>query len=75
MLKKAADNTAEDYSLVMATNFESVFHLCQLAHPLLKAADAGSIINISSVVGIIALDDFVLCSAAKGTSKKNYMYE
>ena len=65
MYKQATDHTAEDYSSVMAINFEPVFHLCQLAHPLLKAMGTGSIINISSVCGTIAQDGSVLYSAIK----------
>jgi len=72
--KQAADHTAEDYSSVMATNFESVFHLCQLAHPLLKATGAGSIINISSIAGTIAVSSTLLYAATKGTTKKNYIH-
>ena len=33
--------TGEEFASVMATNFESAFHLSQLAHPILKAASAG----------------------------------
>jgi len=50
MYKQATDHTAEDFSSLMAINFESAFHLCQLAHTLLKAMGAGGIINISSVL-------------------------
>jgi len=38
----------------MGTNFESSFHLCQLAHPLLKASGYGSIVFISSTAGFKA---------------------
>ncbi|XP_020267140.1 tropinone reductase homolog At5g06060-like [Asparagus officinalis] len=64
--KKAVDSTAEEYMSIMATNFESAFHLCQLAYPLLKSSGAGSIVNISSVYGQIAADDVTLYSATKG---------
>ena len=43
----------------MGTNFESSYHLCQLAHPLLKASGYGSIVFISSIAGLKALP---LCS-------------
>lgn len=66
ILKQTDDYTLEDYSFIMATNFESLFHLCQLAHPLLKASGAGSITNISSVAGSFAIDDMTLYSATKG---------
>ncbi|ONK68271.1 uncharacterized protein A4U43_C05F9510 [Asparagus officinalis] len=58
--------TSEDFSFLMATNFESAFHLCQLAHPLLKASGRGSIVNISSILGKVAVDSAALYSATKG---------
>ncbi|KAB1225869.1 hypothetical protein CJ030_MR1G027860 [Morella rubra] len=47
--KTTIDYTAEDFSFLMSTNLESVFHLCQLAYPLLKASGSGSIVFVSSV--------------------------
>lgn len=64
--KPTLDCKSEEYSFLMATNFESVFHLCQLAHPLLKASGMGSIVNISSMCGVIAIDDLAIYSATKG---------
>ncbi|QCE11778.1 tropine dehydrogenase [Vigna unguiculata] len=52
--KNIIDYTAEDVSNLMGTNFESSFHLCQLAHPLLKASGYGSIVFISSTAGFKA---------------------
>lgn len=66
MFKQTVDYTGEDCSRLMATNFESVFHLCQLAHPLLKASGKGSIINISSICGVVAMDGVSVYSALKG---------
>jgi len=59
----------------MATNFESAFHLSQLAHPLLKASGAGSIVFISSIAGIFAFPNASLYSATKGkwTSKTPFL--
>lgn len=50
----------------MNTNFESVYHLCQLAHPLLKASGAGSIVLISSVAGVVAISSGSVYAATKG---------
>ncbi|GAY35711.1 hypothetical protein CUMW_283300 [Citrus unshiu] len=36
--KEATEFTMEDFSTIMTTNFESAYHLSQLAHPLLKAS-------------------------------------
>lgn len=66
MFKQTVDYTAEDCSHLMATNFESAFHLCQLAHPLLKASGKGSIVNISSICGVVAMDCVSVYSAIKG---------
>ncbi|KDO52384.1 hypothetical protein CISIN_1g024752mg [Citrus sinensis] len=53
--KETTEFTEEDFSTVMTTNFESAYHLSQLAHPLLKSAGNGNIIFISSVAGVIAI--------------------
>ncbi|KAK8949740.1 hypothetical protein KSP39_PZI005399 [Platanthera zijinensis] len=53
-IKQALDLTAEDCSSIILTNFESVFHLSQLAHPLLKASGGGTVIVLSSVTGLVA---------------------
>ncbi|CAI0472491.1 unnamed protein product [Linum tenue] len=55
ILKKCLDWSPEDYSSVMATNLVAPFHLCQLAHPLLKASGRGSIVFISSTAGLLAI--------------------
>lgn len=60
-------HTAEDFSFIMTANFESAYHLSQLAHPLLKASGAASIIFMSSVCGLVSVSGDVLYSATKGT--------
>ncbi|CAA2971036.1 tropinone reductase homolog [Olea europaea subsp. europaea] len=65
-LKQATDYTAEDFSLIMGTNFEASYHLCQLAHPFLKAAGSGSIVFISSVGGLMSVPSASLYAASKG---------
>ncbi|KAI5321894.1 PREDICTED: tropinone reductase [Prunus dulcis] len=64
--KPTTEFTAEDYTFLMSTNLESAYHLCQLAHPLLKASGAGSIVFLSSVAGVISLEVGSIYSAAKG---------
>ncbi|OEL18042.1 Tropinone reductase-like protein [Dichanthelium oligosanthes] len=51
--KPTTEFSAEEYSFVMATNLESAYHLCQIAHPLLKSSGSGSIVFISSVCGVL----------------------
>ncbi|PRQ37964.1 putative oxidoreductase [Rosa chinensis] len=53
--KPTTEYAAEDYSFIMSTNLESTYHLCQLAHPLLKDSGAGNIILLSSVAGVVSL--------------------
>ncbi|GAB4831838.1 hypothetical protein Ancab_005852 [Ancistrocladus abbreviatus] len=53
--KATVQYTTEEISTIMSTNFESAYHLCQLAHPLLKNSGAGSIVFVSSVAGVTSL--------------------
>ncbi|KAH7514489.1 hypothetical protein FEM48_Zijuj11G0094900 [Ziziphus jujuba var. spinosa] len=66
MLKSVPDITAQEFSTIMGTNFESSFHLSQLAYPLLKASGNGSIVFNSSVAGIVALPFAIIYAASKG---------
>ncbi|KAG9439779.1 hypothetical protein H6P81_019944 [Aristolochia fimbriata] len=66
LIKPTLDCTAEDFSSQISTNFESTFHLSQLAHPLLKASEQGCLIFISSVTGILSFTKAGLYSAFKG---------
>ncbi|TGE15273.1 SDR family oxidoreductase [Hymenobacter elongatus] len=55
-IRKSTDvYSAEDYRHVMETNLESTFGMCQASYPLLKLAGGGSIVNISSVAGLLHL--------------------
>ena len=64
--KEATEVTAEDFSDLMCTNFESGYHLCQLGHPLLKASGNGNIVFISSVTSLIATPLCSLYASTKG---------
>ncbi|CAI9302747.1 unnamed protein product [Lactuca saligna] len=64
--KATTDYTSEEYSKLMSTNLESSYHLCQLAHPLLKASGVGSIVFISSVAGSIHIASGSIYGATKG---------
>ncbi|TKY65986.1 Tropinone reductase 1 [Spatholobus suberectus] len=50
----------------MGTNFESAYHLSQLAYPLLKESGYGSIVFISSIAGVNAIPVLSAYSASKG---------
>ncbi|KAJ9545739.1 hypothetical protein OSB04_025446 [Centaurea solstitialis] len=64
--KPTTEYTAEEYSALMATNLEASYHMCQLAHPLLKASGVGSIVFISSVAGSIHITSGSIYGATKG---------
>ncbi|XP_065851967.1 tropinone reductase homolog [Euphorbia lathyris] len=65
-IKEIVDQKAEDVSMIMSTNFESCFHLCQLAHPLMKASGGGSIVNISSIATNVVAMPGAVYAASKG---------
>jgi Tropinone reductase 1 len=76
--KPTLEYTAEDYSMMMSTNLESVFHSCLLAHPLLKSSGNGSIVSISSVGGVIVCWPGIVYAAAKAAINqitKNFAFE
>ncbi|KAK3206354.1 hypothetical protein Dsin_020400 [Dipteronia sinensis] len=64
--KPMVDFTAEELSTLLATNFESVFHLCQLAYPLLKASGEGRVVFTSSVSGFVSLKNMSVQGSTKG---------
>ncbi|KAA8534176.1 hypothetical protein F0562_031631 [Nyssa sinensis] len=64
--KPTVEYTAEEYSMLMATNLETAYHLCQLAYPLLKASEVGSIVFISSVAGLVHISSGSIYGATKG---------
>ncbi|KAG9453109.1 hypothetical protein H6P81_006013 [Aristolochia fimbriata] len=64
--KPTVEYSAEEFSIIMATNFESSYHLCQIAHPLLKTSGRGSIVFVSSVAGVVAIRSGTIYAASKG---------
>ncbi|XP_057475857.1 tropinone reductase homolog At5g06060-like isoform X1 [Actinidia eriantha] len=52
--------------MLMATNLESAYHLCQIAHPLLKSSGVGSIVFISSVAVLVHCGSGSIYGATKG---------
>ena len=70
--KPTLEYTAQDFSFIIATNFESAYHLCQLAHPLLKASSAGSIVFVSSVCGVVSVSTGSIYGASKGNLSLSY---
>lgn len=66
--KPTTEFSAEEYSFLMATNLESAYHLCQIAHPLLKLSGSGSIVFISSVAGVVSVFSGTIYAMTKGNS-------
>jgi hypothetical protein len=66
MLKSMLEYTEEEIQTGMSANFESAFHTCQLAYPLLKASGNGSIVNVSSLSGTVACWPGVLYGGMQG---------
>ncbi|CAA7017555.1 unnamed protein product [Microthlaspi erraticum] len=64
--KPMVDFTAGEFSTLMSTNLKSVFNLCQLAYPMLRATESASVVSISSVSGFVSLKNMSVQSATKG---------
>ncbi|KAK1587042.1 hypothetical protein Q3G72_008860 [Acer saccharum] len=66
VMKPTVEYNEEDFSFLMATNFESAYHLSQLAHPLLKTSGAASIVFMSSVAGVVSVEIGSIYAGTKG---------
>ena len=64
-LGSVEDLSLEAWRLGMSVNVESVFLGCKYALPLMRESQPGSIINISSIAGLIASHNFAVYNASK----------
>lgn len=64
--KPILETSAEEWDRTMASNLRSVFLGVKLAHPLLKAAGGGAIVNVSSVHAIATSANISAYAASKG---------
>ncbi|XP_058766218.1 tropinone reductase homolog, partial [Vicia villosa] len=65
-MKKIIDNTEEDLTSIVGTNFVAGYNLCQLGHPLLKESGYGSIVFISSITGLRAIPVLSVYASTQG---------
>ena len=64
-LGNVVDETLDNWKRVHAVDLDSVFLGCKYAIPLMEASGGGSIINVSSVSGIIAGHNLAAYNSAK----------
>ncbi len=64
--KPLLDTTLEEWDAVMAVNLRAAFLMAQRTYPLLRAAEGGAIVNVSSVHAIQTSANIAAYAASKG---------
>jgi len=65
MSGRLVDTTEDEWDLTIATNLTAIFRACRAAIPHMLAGAGGSIINTSSVLGLIGSEGYAAYGAAK----------
>ena len=68
--KATHEITAEEWNQVIAVNVSGVFYATKAAIPLMRKAGGGSIVNLSSIYGIIGAPDIPPYHASKGAVRE-----
>jgi len=66
LFKTIEDTSLEEWHQVLNVNLDGVFLGCKTALPLMKASGGGSIINISSISGLVGGHNLAAYNASKG---------
>ena len=66
ILKDFEDTTEEEWDEVMNANVKGIFFCCKHIIPLMVKNGKGSVINLSSVVGLVGKGEVPIYSASKG---------
>ena len=64
-LGSVEDLSLDDWRRGMSVNADSVFLGCKYALPLMRESQPGSIVNLSSIAGLIASHNFAVYNASK----------
>lgn len=64
--KPLLETSVEEWDTVMVSNLRAVFLAVKLAHPLMKTAGHGSIVNVSSVHAVATSANIASYAASKG---------
>ena len=66
ILSRLADTTEAVWDRIQSVNLKGVFLGCKYAIPVMQKAGGGAIVNIASVLGLVADPDLAAYCAAKG---------
>jgi 2-deoxy-D-gluconate 3-dehydrogenase len=61
-----AEASLEDWRAILDVNLSGVFHGCRAAAPYLIRQKAGKVINLASVLAVVALPGYTMYAATKG---------
>jgi glucose 1-dehydrogenase len=64
--KPLVETTVEEWDMIIANNLRPAFLMAKMAHPLLKAAGGGAIVNVSSVHAVQTSANIAAYAASKG---------